>query len=209
MKKQQGALTRWIPQGMEKFQIFSAGIGRFTESGYHYIGMDHFARPDDELCAAQRDRTLHRNFQGYTTKAGSDLLGMGVTSISGVGRVYAQSYRGLEEYSAAVRSGLLPVMRGTWLTDDDVIRRAAINKILCHCVLDKNEFAAEYGVDFDKYFSDELDGLGALCADGLVELTPESIRVTLPGRIFIRNIGMIFDKYLHNPKSKPVFSRTL
>jgi len=209
MKKQQGALTRWIPRGMDKFKIFSAGIGRFTESGYRYIGMDHFARPDDELCAAQRDRTLHRNFQGYTTKAGSDLLGMGVTSISGAGRVYAQSYRGLEEYSTAVRSGLLPVMRGTWLTDDDVIRRAAINKLLCHCILDKKEFAAEYGVDFDKYFADELARLGALCADGLVELTPESIRVTLPGRIFIRNIGMVFDKYLLKPKSKPVFSKTL
>jgi len=209
MKKQQGALDRWIPRGMNKFQIFSAGIGRFTGSGYHYIGMDHFARPDDELCAAQRNRTLHRNFQGYTTKAGLDLLGMGVTSISGVGRVYAQSYRGLEEYSAAAGNGFLPVMRGTWLTDDDVIRRAAISKILCHCVLDKNEFAAEYGVDFDKYFADELTRLGALCADGLVELSPESINVTLPGRIFIRNIGMVFDRYLQKPQNRPVFSKTL
>jgi oxygen-independent coproporphyrinogen-3 oxidase len=209
MKKQQGALARWIPQGMDKFQIFRAGIGRFTESGYQYIGMDHFARPDDELCAAQRNRTLHRNFQGYTTKAGPDLLGMGVTSISSLDRVYAQSYRGLEEYSAAVGSGLLPIMRGTELTDDDVIRRAAISKILCHCVLDKKEFAGEYGMDFDKYFADELARLGALRNDGLVEMTPEKIRVTLLGRIFIRNIGMVFDKYLQKPKDKPVFSGTL
>jgi oxygen-independent coproporphyrinogen-3 oxidase len=212
LKKQQGALSRWIPQGMDKFQIFRAGIGRFTESGYHYIGMDHFARPGDELCAAQHGRTLHRNFQGYTTKAGPDLLGMGVTSISGVGRVYAQSHRGLEEYSAAVRSGCLPVMRGTWLSDDDVIRRAAISKILCHCVLDKKEFAAEYGIDFDNYFADELARLGAFHIDGLVDLTSESIRVTLLGRIFIRNIGMVFDKYLQNPQSqkdRPIFSKTL
>ena len=209
MKKQQGALARWIPRGMDKFQIFRAGIGRFTESGYHYIGMDHFARPGDELCAAQRNRTLHRNFQGYTTKAGSDLVGMGVTSISGVDRVYAQSYRGLEEYSAAVGKGLLPVMRGTRLSGDDVIRRAAISKILCHCVLDKKEFAAEYGIDFDEYFMDELARLGPLQADGLVELTPERIGVTLLGRIFIRNIGMVFDKYLQKPKDKPVFSGTL
>ncbi|MDR0311076.1 MAG: oxygen-independent coproporphyrinogen III oxidase [Acidobacteriota bacterium] len=209
MKKQQGALTKWIPQGVDKFQIFRAGIGRFTGAGYHYIGMDHFARPDDELCAAQRNRTLHRNFQGYTTKAGSDLLGIGVTSIIGVDRVYAQSYRGLDEYSAAVGSGRLPIMRGTELTDDDAIRRAAIGKILCHCVLNKNEFAAEYGVDFDKYFSDELARLEPLRADGLAELTPESIRVTSLGRIFIRNIGMIFDKYLQKPKNKPVFSKTL
>ena len=209
MKKQQGALSRWIPQGMDKFQIFRAGIGRFTESGYHYIGMDHFARPGDELCAAQRNRTLHRNFQGYTTKAGSDLLGMGVTSISGANRVYAQSCRGLDEYSAAVGEGRLPVMRGTWLTDDDVIRRAAIGKILCHCVLDKMEFAAEYGIDFDEYFADEIARLDRFRADGLVELSPESIRVTLLGRIFIRNIGMVFDKYLRKPKGKPVFSKTL
>ena len=209
MKKQQGALTKWIPQGMDKFQIFRAGIGRFTESGYDYIGMDHFARPDDELCVAQRNRTLHRNFQGYTTKAGSDLLGIGVTSISGVDRVYAQSYRGLDEYSAAIGSGRLSIMRGTRLTDDDVIRRAVIGKILCHCVLDKNEFAAEYGVNFDGYFSDELARLTPLCTDGLVKLTPESISVTLLGRIFIRNIGMVFDKYLQKPKSKPVFSKTL
>ena len=209
MKKQQGALARLIPQGMEKFQIFRAGIGRFTESGYNYIGMDHFARPDDELCAAQRSRTLHRNFQGYTTKTGPDLIGMGVTSISGVDRVYAQSYRGLEDYSASIGDGVLPVMRGTELTDDDVIRRAAIGKILCHCVLDKKEFAAEYGMDFDGYFADELVRLGPLCADGLVELAPDSIRVTLLGRIFIRNIGMIFDKYLQKPKDRPVFSRTL
>jgi oxygen-independent coproporphyrinogen-3 oxidase len=134
---------------------------------------------------------------------------MGVTSISGVDRVYAQSYRGLEEYFAAVGSGLLPVMRGTELTDDDVIRRAAIGKILCHSVLDKKEFAAEYGIDFDKYFADELARLDALSADGLVELKPESIQVTLLGRIFIRNIGMVFDKYLQKPKDKPVFSKTL
>ena len=209
MKKQQGALTRRIPQGMEKFQIFRAGIGRFTDSGYHYIGMDHFAKPDDELCTAQRNRTLHRNFQGYTTKAGPDLLGLGVTSISGVDRFYAQSYRGLEDYSTSIGRGELPVMRGTALTDDDIIRRAAIGKILCHCVLDKKELSAEYGIDFDGYFADEIARLGALCADGLVELTPDSIRVTLIGRIFIRNIGMIFDKYLQKPNDRPVFSRTL
>jgi oxygen-independent coproporphyrinogen-3 oxidase len=100
-------------------------------------------------------------------------------------------------------------MRGTELTDDDVIRRAAIGKILCHCVLDKKEFAAEYGIDFDKYFADELARLYALRADGLVELKPESIQATLLGRIFIRNIGMVFDKYLQKTKDKPVFSKTL
>ncbi|MDR0843105.1 MAG: oxygen-independent coproporphyrinogen III oxidase [Acidobacteriota bacterium] len=212
MKKQQGALAKTIPLGMDKFQIFRAGIGRFTGAGYTYIGMDHFARPDDELCVAQRNRTLHRNFQGYTTKAGSDLLGMGVTSISGVGAVYAQNYRGMEDYCDAVEAGLLPIMRGIRLTDDDVIRRAAISRILCHCVLDKKEFAAEFHIDFDSYFADELSRLQPLCDDGLVELDDASIRVTLLGRIFIRNVGMVFDKYLRKPKednAKPVFSKTL
>ncbi|MDR1728972.1 MAG: oxygen-independent coproporphyrinogen III oxidase [Acidobacteriota bacterium] len=209
MKKQQGALARFIPLGMDKFQIFRAGIGRFTQAGYTYIGMDHFAKPGDELCVAQRERTLHRNFQGYTTKAGSDLLGMGVTSIGGVGRAYAQNHRGMAEYVAAVAAGRLPVMRGIGLTDDDVIRRAAISRILCHCVLDKGEFASEFGIDFDAYFADELARLAPLGEDGLVELDGEGIRVTLLGRIFIRNVGMVFDKYLRKPKDKPVFSKTL
>ena len=209
MKKQQGSLGRWIPKGMDKFRIFRSGVGGLTKSGYHYIGMDHFARSGDELCSAQLDRTLHRNFQGYTTKAGLDVLGFGVTAISGVGRVYSQNYRDIEEYSAVVGSGRLPVMRGTELTDDDVIRRAAINKILCHCVLNKKEFEAEHGIDFDRYFADELARLAPFCVDGLVDLTPKDIRATLPGRIFIRNIGMIFDAYIQKPGKGPVFSRTL
>ena len=209
MKKQQGALTRHIPLGLDKFQIFRAGIGLFTEAGYTYIGMDHFAWPDDELCVAQKNRTLHRNFQGYTTKAGSDLLGMGVTSISGVERVYAQNYRGLEDYRATIETRRLPIMRGIELTDDDIIRRAAISRILCHCVLDKKEFASEYSIDFDAYFTEEIARLATLQDDGLVELTPEGIRATLLGRIFIRNIGMVFDRYLQKPKDRPVFSRTL
>jgi oxygen-independent coproporphyrinogen III oxidase len=209
MKKQQGALSKLIPLGMDKFQIFRSGIERFTSAGYLYIGMDHFARPDDELCVAQRDRTLHRNFQGYTTKAGADLLGMGVTSISGVGRAYAQSQRELNAYYAAVEADQLPAMRGIELTDDDVLRRAVISKLLCHCVIQKKEFEAEYNICFDEYFQDELSRMEQLRQDGLVTLTAESIQVTLLGRIFIRNAGMVFDRYLQKPKDKPVFSKTL
>ena len=123
LKKQQGSFARHIPQGMNKFRIFRAGIERFTQAGYLYIGMDHFARPDDELCVAQRDRSLHRNFQGYTTKAGADLFGLGVSSISGLGRVYAQNFRDLKDYYDAIERNRLPVMRGMRLTEDDVIRR--------------------------------------------------------------------------------------
>jgi oxygen-independent coproporphyrinogen III oxidase len=209
LKKQQGSLARLIPLGMDKFRIFRAGIERFTREGYQYIGMDHFARPNDELCAAQRNRTLHRNFQGYTTKAGSDLLGMGVSSISGVERIYAQNYRGLKDYYDAIGQDRLPTMRGIFLNDDDVIRRAVISKLLCHCVIHKKEFESEFNICFDAYFAEELARLDSLRDDGLVTLTADVISITMLGRIFIRNVGMVFDRYLRAPKNKPVFSKTL
>lgn len=209
LKKQQGAIARYVPQGMDKFQIFRAGIERFTGAGYLYIGMDHFARPGDELCVAQNNRTLHRNFQGYTTKAGADLLGFGVSSISGIDRTYAQNQRVLKDYGAAIERQELPTMRGIMLNDDDVLRRAVISRLLCHCVLHKAEVEAEFGIRFDEYFAGELEKLEAFRADGLVNLSANSISVTHLGRIFIRNVGMVFDKYLQQPKDKPVFSKTL
>ncbi len=209
LKKQQGSFAKHIPQGMDKFRIFRSGIERFTQAGYLYIGMDHFARADDELCVAQRDRTLHRNFQGYTTKAGADLFGVGVSSISGVGRVYAQNFRDLKSYYAAIDEPRLPTMRGIRLNDDDVVRRAVIGRILCHCVVQKKEIEKEFGMRFDDYFAGEIARLSPLASDGLVTLEPESISVTSLGRIFIRNVGMVFDKYLLKPKDKPLFSKTL
>jgi oxygen-independent coproporphyrinogen-3 oxidase len=209
LKKQQGSISRFIPQGMDKFQIFRAGIERFTAAGYRYIGMDHFARPDDELCLAQSNRTLHRNFQGYTTKAGADLLGFGVSSISGIDRVYAQNFRDLKDYYAAIERKSLPIMRGIQLTDDDVLRRAVISRLLCHCMLQREEIESEFGIHFDDYFADELKRLESLQIDKLVELGVKSIAITQLGRIFIRNVGMVFDKYLQKKKDKPVFSKTL
>ena len=209
LKKQQGALSKHIPLGMDKYQIFRAGIERFTNAGYRYIGMDHFARPDDELCLAQSNRTLHRNFQGYTTKAGADLFGMGVSSISDIGRTYAQNQRDLKEYYADIERDSLPTMRGIVLTDDDVLRRAVISRLLCHCVVHKAEIEAEFNIRFNDYFADELTRMETLQADGLVELNSGSISVTTLGRIFIRNAGMIFDRYLQKPQTKPVFSKTL
>ena len=209
LKKQQGSFAKHIPQGMEKYQIFRAGIEHFTRAGYVYIGMDHFARPEDELCAAQRNRTLHRNFQGYTTKAGADLFGLGVSSISGLDRVYAQNFRGIKEYYAAVGSGRIPTMRGMRLNDDDVVRRAVISRLLCHGVLHKREIEREFNLDFDAYFADALPRLQALAEDGLASLSSDKIAVTSLGRIFIRNVGMVFDKYLQKPKDKPLFSKTL
>ena len=209
LKKQQGSFARFVPQGMDKFNIFRAGIERFTQAGYVYIGMDHFARPDDELCVAQKDRTLHRNFQGYTTKAGADLIGLGVSSISGLDRIYAQNYRDLKDYYAAIEANGLPIMRGISLNQDDIVRRAVISRLLCHCLLHKKEIESEFNIRFDEYFADELLRMEALQRDGLVQMEPEKIAVTQLGRIFIRNAGMVFDKYLQKPKSKPVFSKTL
>lgn len=211
LKKQQGSFARFIPDGSDKFKIFRSGVERFTAAGYDYIGFDHFARPNDELCIAQRDRTLHRNFQGYTTKAGADLFGLGVSSISGVDRVYAQNYRDVESYASAIDQKHLATMRGMRLTDDDVIRRTVISKILCHCVLHKPEIESEFDVEFDKYFADEQPRLRELAKDGLLELDGDTISVTLIGRIFIRVVGMVFDRYLRERKdsSKPLFSKTL
>jgi oxygen-independent coproporphyrinogen III oxidase len=209
LKKQQGSFAKYVPQGMDKFNIFRSGIELFTKADYVYIGMDHFARPDDKLCLAQKNRTLHRNFQGYTTKAGADLIGMGVSSISDIDRIYAQNYRDLDHYYAAVENNRMPIMRGIRLNEDDLLRRAVISRLLCHCVLHKREIESEFAIRFDEYFADELTKLKPLQNDGLVELDADTISITQLGRIFIRNAGMVFDKYLQKPKDKPVFSKTL
>jgi oxygen-independent coproporphyrinogen-3 oxidase len=196
---------------MEKFRIFRAGLEHFMDAGYQYIGMDHFARPNDELAVAQRERTLHRNFQGYTTKAGADLYGMGVSAISGISGSYAQNDRDVATYRNLVESRGIATMRGYRLTSDDVLRRAVINRILCHGVLVKNEIEREFGIDFDRTFAAELERLVPFIDDGLVDLEGDSISTSLLGRIFIRNIAMVFDPYLEKQKleSRQLFSKTL
>jgi len=211
IRKQQGALATHLPEGMEKFRIFCVGLEKFLGAGYQYIGMDHFATPDDELAVAQRNRTLHRNFQGYTTKAGADLYGMGVSSISAIGSVYAQNYRELPRYTEAVERRGIATMRGCTLTDDDRLRRTLITRLLCHAVIPKKEIAAEFGVNFDEYFAPELSRLSPFVQDRLLETTSDELRVTLLGRIFIRNIAMVFDPYLEKQRlaEQPLFSKTL
>ena len=211
LKKQQGSFARHLPEGIEKFHIFRVGLERFMNAGYSYIGMDHFARPTDELALAQKDRTLHRNFQGYTTKAGAALYGMGVSAISGIDAAYAQNYRDASGYQSAVERRGLATMRGYRLTRDDEIRRAVISRLLCHTVIPKAEVAAEFGIDFDQYFAEEMERLKEHAADGLVQVSPTEIRVTMLGRIFIRNVAMVFDAYLKQqaPEARPLFSKTL
>src|ERR1700733_10218809 len=211
LRKQQGAFATHLPEGREKFQIFRAGLERFLGAGYLYIGMDHFSRPGDELANAQRNRTLHRNFQGYTTKAGADLYGMGVSAISSVGDAYAQNRREVPEYQTAVAERGIATMRGYKLSDADRLRRAVIGRLLCHTVIPKQEVESEFGVSFDEYFAPELTRLAELAADALVVLDRDEIRVTPLGRIFIRNAAMVFDSHLEAQKmdQKPLFSKTL
>lgn len=211
LRRQQGSFQGHLPEGMEKFNIFKAGIQKFTDAGYLYIGMDHFAKPSDELAIAQRQRTLHRNFQGYTTKAGADLYGMGVSAISSIGAAYAQNHRAIAEYQSAVETHSSATMRGYQLNEDDLLRRAVITRLLCHAVILKSEIENEFHIRFDGYFPSELLELAAMREDGLVLLSENEIRVTPRGRIFIRNLAMPFDRYLREQRmnERPLFSKTL
>lgn len=198
MKKQQGSFAAYLPQGVEKLKIFSTALRAFTEAGYRYIGLDHFARPDDELCRAQDDRTLHRNFQGYTTRRGCDVYAAGVSSISSTADAYIQNWRDLSRYYDAVANSGLPTMRGLRVSSEDKLRRSVIDRLLCHSVVVKSELEREQNIRFDEHFADEMSMLADLQRDDLVRLYPDRIQVEPIGRIFIRNVAMVFDAYLHD-----------
>ena len=211
LKKQQGSFQMYLPEGMEKFRIFRTGLQHFLDAGYVYIGMDHFALPADELAIAQKNRTLHRNFQGYTTKAGADLYGMGVSAISSIGEAYAQNRKEVPAYQQTVIDRGIATAKGYRLSPDDVLRRAVISRLLCHTVIPKQEVERQFSISFDEYFAPELEQLERVRDEGLVVLEPSQIRVTPLGRIFIRNVAMIFDRYLREQQmdQRPLFSKTL
>lgn len=198
-----------LPRLEVKFELMELIGEKLTGAGYVYIGMDHFAKPDDELTRAQANRTLYRNFQGYTTKAEADLVGIGVTSISMVGDVYAQNQKGLPDYQSQVVEGKLPIHRGYRLSKDDQMRRAVITRIMCDLEIDRKHVLDAFGESFDQYFAVEIGSLGEFAGDGLLEIDPDRIRLTPLGRIFMRNIAMVFDIYLRNAPKGPLFSRTL
>lgn len=208
VKKQQQVLEGKIPLGADKFALFCLGLQALTQAGYVYVGMDHFALPGDELCHAQRDGSLHRNFQGYTTKGGADLFAMGLTGIGELSRSYAQNFRGMKDYRAAISANRLPVLRGVELSDEDILRRDAISRLLCYGAIGKAEFAAHWGVDFDEHFSKELARLQPMRADGLLEPGDQVVATTM-GRIFIRVIAAVFDQYLQPSGDGPRHSRTV
>ncbi len=212
LKKPQRVLAAHLPEGTEKFAIFVSGIERFVSAGYVYIGMDHFALPHDEIVRAQNERTLYRNFQGYTTRAGCDLYGLGISSIGSVDDTYVQNTKDYGAYHAAASEGRFSTIRGHRLTGDDVLRREVITRLLCHCVVKKREIEREFGLaSFDATFASAAAKLPGFVADGMVVETADEIRVTAMGRIFIRNVAMLFDAYLEKKAddAPKIFSRTL
>jgi oxygen-independent coproporphyrinogen-3 oxidase len=198
-----------LPTPEVKFSLMSMILDRLTGAGYVVIGMDHFAKPDDELTRAQKEHSLYRNFQGYTTKAEADLVGMGVTAISMVGDVYSQNLKSLPDYQKAVMAKEIPVHRGYRLSLDDEIRRQVITRIMCDLEINRKNILDSFGKDFDQYFRKEIGDLDRFEQDGLLTITPEKIILTPTGRIFMRNIAMTFDQYLNVAARGPLFSRTL
>lgn len=187
-----------LPPPAEKLEILKTAIERLTAAGYVYIGMDHFAKPADELARAQQAGTLYRNFQGYSTHADCDLIGLGATAIGMVGDSYSQNRKVLEDYYARIDVGDLAVFRGVRLDADDRLRRAVITELICHFTLEFAAIAQRYAIDFTDYFAVELAELADMQADGLLALSATGIQVLPPGRLLIRNICMVFDCYLRN-----------
>lgn len=201
-----------MPNAAEKLKILQMTIAELTQNGYVFIGMDHFAKPNDELAIAQQAGELHRNFQGYTTKPESDLLGFGITSISMLQDVYIQNHKRLKDFYQALDAQELPISQGFHLTRDDQIRRTIIMELMCQFQLSmqdlENKYHLGFDLDFNDYFEPELPALDALEADGLLKRWSDGIEVTPIGRLLIRNIAAVFDTYLRR-ETKPAFSRSI
>lgn len=198
-----------LPSAQQKLDILQQTIVSLTDAGYQFIGMDHFARPDDELAVAQREGVLHRNFQGYTTQGDTDLLGMGVSAISMIGDSYAQNQKELKAYYQQVDETGSALWRGIALTRDDCIRRDVIKALICHFRLDFSRIENQWDLRFNDYFAEDLKLLKPLAKDGLVEINEQGIEVTAKGRLLIRNICMCFDVYLRQKARMQQFSRVI
>ena len=185
-----------MPEPAVKLEILKMSIERLTQAGYVYIGMDHFAKPDDELTIAQQNGQLYRNFQGYATHADCDLIGMGITSIGTVGQSFAQNLKTLDDYAERIEAGKLAIFRGVEIDQDDIIRRNAIMQLICHFDLKIEPFNSKNNIDFKHYFNNELKRLQPMHEDGLVNISDTEITVTPKGRLLIRNICMMFDRYI-------------
>ena len=200
-----------LPSGETKLALLQLAIEKLTAAGYLYIGMDHFALPDDELALAQARGGLHRNFMGYTTHADSDLLGLGVSAISHIGDSFSQNPRDLPSWQAALDEGRLPVFRGMRMNEDDQLRADLIQQLMCQGEIPVAALERRYAIDFAEYFALALDRLAPLAEDGLVRVEEQRIVVTSRGRLLLRNIAMCFDHYLDQPATvaTPRFSRAI
>ena len=208
-KPQQRINEADLPSPDTRLKLLMLAIQRLTGAGYQYIGMDHFAKSEDGLAVAQRKGLLHRNFQGYSTHAGCDLLALGVSAIGNIGPTYSQNHRGLEDYYHTLDRGELPVMRGLELSADDLLRRAVIGALMCHFALDKGSLSIGYLIDFDQYFAPELEELREMEALGMLEMNTQEIRVTAKGRLLVRNVCMVFDRYLRQDQERRRYSRVI
>jgi oxygen-independent coproporphyrinogen III oxidase len=195
------------PDALTKAQLLLDAMQRLTSAGYVQVGMDHFARPGDPLAKSYAEGTLHRNFQGYVPGPALDLLALGTTAIGDIGGVYVQNQRKLGGWQAAIDEGILPVERGWTRTFEDEVRRAVIGSLMCRFRLSFRELAARFGIEHDSYFGDALPGLDDLVGEGLIDRTDDGIVVTDLGRLFVRNVAMVYDAYL--PRMRESFSRTV
>lgn len=185
-----------VPGAEARFALFRTALDHLLQAGYEYVGMDHFSRPDDELAVARREGSLHRNFMGYSTRAGAELIGIGLSSISFVDGLYVQNEHKLNPYYKLIDEGHLPGTRGYRLNADDEVRADVIQQLMCKGTVDKAATGARHGVSFDEYFSKELEALGALEEDGLVIRTPTHLETTFLGRVLVRPLAMVFDAHL-------------
>ncbi|MDD5319926.1 MAG: oxygen-independent coproporphyrinogen III oxidase [Methylococcales bacterium] len=197
-----------MPSADVKLDILQMVGLKLTAAGYVYIGMDHFAKPDDELAIAQREGKLHRNFQGYSTHSDCDLIGLGITSIGRVGDAYSQNVKELGQYDLLISQNKLPVFKGFELDEDDKLRRAVITQLICHFDLIFAAIEQEFFINFANYFAKELDSLAPMQADGLLTISAEGVHILPAGRLLIRNLCMVFDKYLAQKQQKQ-FSKVI
>jgi len=198
-----------LPGAADKLDILSNTIERLGEAGYVFIGMDHFAKPDDELAIAQKEGNLHRNFQGYSTQAECDLLAFGISSIGKVDNCYSQNVRTLDEYYSAIDDGHLPTLRGLQLDKDDLLRRELIGELMCQFALDTDLFGKSHQINFPSYFKIEIEELKHLEEAGLLEWQGAKMVVPIKGRLLARRVAMTFDRHLRESQAKGTYSKVL
>lgn len=198
-----------IPAAEVKLEILKMTIEKLTSAGYEFIGMDHFAKPDDELAIAFREKKLYRNFQGYSTNAGADLYAMGITSISQLKNIYAQNFKTEKEYYLSLDNEKIPTTKGYKLTDDDHLRREVIMKLMCDFELNYQSIEEKFKIDFKKYFAAGLNNLKEMEEDELVEISDNGMKVKNMGRMLIRNIAINFDGYIERKEDTTKYSRTV